>query len=583
MNLRSAVGLAWSAAPRHLAGLVVVLAAAAGLPVLSAILLREALDALAAGRTSLGPIAGVALAGVAGWAAAPVRAYLGLEIERRTGMSARARLYEAVGAQRGLSRLENPDYRNRLSIAEGSGVRAPAEVVVGVADVVQAALLAAGFVATLTAISPVLSVIVLAASLPAAAGQLILSRRRVRLLSETIGAARRELFFGSLLTDVQAALEIRLFGLGSFFRGRMLDERRRGDARRRHVDRQDLTVQVGLGVLAALIGGAGLLWAAARPGLSVGDVALTVAAIAAVQGALSGCVTAAGRLHSDLGAYQHFRSVVGEPQTQFTGTRDCPPLHAELVVHNLWFRYADDGPWVLRGVNLHIGAGSAVGVVGANGAGKSTLVKLLCRMYEPTSGAITWDGVDIREFDVDSLRRRMGAVFQNFTSYDLTAAENIGIGDLPALGDRVRVQDAARQADVDDAVRRLRDGYDTLLSRLYDEDGSAGAYLSGGQWQRIAVARALMRSTADVLILDEPSSGLDPEAEGRLNARIRELRGGRTSVLISHRLSALRDADQIVVLEGGEVVERGRHAELDAAGGRYATLFRTQAAGYLPA
>ncbi|MEV6964050.1 ABC transporter ATP-binding protein, partial [Hamadaea sp. NPDC051192] len=352
---------------------------------------------------------------------------------------------------------------------------------------------------------------------------------------------------------------------------------------RRQVDRRDLVVQTGLGVLAALIGGAGLIWAAAQPGLSAGDVALTVAAIAAVQGGLAGCVSAAARLHTELGAYRHWRSVVDEPRPPTAGDHACPPLRQALEVRDLWFRYTLDGPWVLRGVNLRIEAGTSTGVVGANGAGKSTLVKLLCGMYEPTRGTITWDGVDLRAYDVDTVRRRMGAVFQTFMSYDLTAAENIGIGDLPALGDRVRVEQAARLADVDPAIRRLPDGYDTLLSRLYDDEGGAGSYLSGGQWQRIAVARALMRSTADVLVLDEPSSGLDPEAEGRLNARIHGLRDGRTSVLISHRLSALRDADQIVVLEAGEIVERGRHAELDAAGGRYATLFRTQAAGYLPA
>jgi ATP-binding cassette subfamily B protein len=562
---------------------VVILAASAGLPILSAVLLRAALDAIATGRASLVPIVGLALTGVASWAMGPVRAYLVLELERRTGLRARDRLYEAVGAQPGLSRLEDPGYLNRLSIAEGSGVRAPLEIVVGSAELVQATLLATGFVVALSAVSPVLSVVVLAASAPAVAGQLALSRRRIRLLSETAGATRREVFFGSLLTDVQAALEIRLFGLTGFFRTRMLDERRRTDARRRQVDRRDLAVQAGLGVLAAAIGGAGLVWAASRPGLSVGDVALTVAGIAAVQGALSGCVSAAAQLHTDLGAYEHFRSVLAEAPPPSTGTRICPPLREALEIKDVWFRYTPGGPWVLRGVDLRVDAGSAIGIVGANGAGKSTLVKLLCRMYEPTRGTIAWDGVDIRSFDVDSLRRRMGAVFQSFTSYDLTAAENIGVGDLAAFGDRARIEHAAVLSDVDDAVRRLPNGYDTLLSRLYDEAGSVGAYLSGGQWQRIAVARALMRSHADVLLLDEPSSGLDPEAEGRLNARVREVRAGRTSILISHRLSAMRDADQIVVLDGGEIVERGRHAELDAADGRYATLFRTQAAGYLSA
>jgi ATP-binding cassette subfamily B protein len=191
--------------------------------------------------------------------------------------------------------------------------------------------------------------------------------------------------------------------------------------------------------------------------------------------------------------------------------------------------------------------------------------------------------VDLRDLDPGEVRDRLGVVFQDFMSYDLTAAENIGVGDLARIDDRAAIEQAARLAGCHEPIARLPRAYDTYLSRLFfadPEEPETGTALSGGQWQRVAVARALLRAGRDLLILDEPSSGLDAEAEHSLHASLRELRQGRTSVLISHRLSTVRDANRIVVLESGTVVECGRHADLMAAGGRYATLFGLQAKGY---
>jgi ATP-binding cassette, subfamily B, bacterial len=263
------------------------------------------------------------------------------------------------------------------------------------------------------------------------------------------------------------------------------------------------------------------------------------------------------------------------------------PLRRDVALHDVWFRYADGLPWILRGFDLVIPAGSAVGLVGLNGAGKSTLVKLLCRFYDPVRGSVRWDGTDLRELDVRGLRERLSVVFQDFMGYDLSAAENIGIGDLDRLADRVAVTDAARLAGCHDTLAALPAGYDTLLSRIFLDDADAadpraGVSLSGGQWQRLAVARSLLRDQRDLLILDEPTAGLDAEAEHEVHLRLRELRQGRTSLLISHRLSAVREADVIVVLDGGRVVEQGSHESLLSGDGRYARLFRLQASGYQP-
>jgi ATP-binding cassette subfamily B protein len=240
---------------------------------------------------------------------------------------------------------------------------------------------------------------------------------------------------------------------------------------------------------------------------------------------------------------------------------------------------------VLRGASFTIPCGMSVALVGLNGAGKSTLVKLLCRMYDPVRGSIHWDGVDIRDVAPEDLRARIGTVFQDYMAYDLTAAENIGMGDLGRMDEPDFVRRAAEQADIHGKIVSLPDGYGTLLSRIFfsnkdKENPRTGVILSGGEWQRLALARGLMRAGRELLILDEPSSGLDAEAEHAIHRRLLTIREGSTSLLISHRLGSIRDADVIYVLSGGTIIEGGRHEDLMAARGEYHRLFSLQASGY---
>jgi ATP-binding cassette subfamily B protein len=260
-----------------------------------------------------------------------------------------------------------------------------------------------------------------------------------------------------------------------------------------------------------------------------------------------------------------------------------------IELRNVSFRYSNEQPWILRNVNLHIPVGRCLALVGLNGAGKTTLAKLLTRMYDPTEGSILWDGVDIRSFSPQELRQHISAIFQDFLHYDLTAQENIGLGNVASLHDNERVMLAARRAGIHERIVALPKGYQTVLSRwLIATDNNtegqgqgmtSGIDLSGGEWQKVALARMFMRE-CDLLILDEPTAALDVQAEYELYSRFVELMMGRTSLLITHRFSTIQMADFVAVLEAGTVVEYGSHEELVLQGGTYAKLYTTQAQYY---
>ncbi|MFG2003854.1 ABC transporter ATP-binding protein [Spirillospora sp. NPDC048911] len=561
------------------------------LPILAAWLTKGVLDELTGGAPLADLIAigsGLVIVGVVSAVLPHLLQYMKAEIEREVGMVAQDRLFRAVGSLVGLGRFEDPQFLDRLRLAQQvSGT--PTQLLDGALGLVRAFIIILGFLGSLLLVSPVVMVLLLASGVPILVAEISLSRQRARLMWKVSPAERREFFYSGLLADVQAAKEVRLFGVGDFLRQRMLDERRGTNAEKRIVDRRDVAVQTLLGFLAASLAGAGLLWAvrAAQNGtISPGDIALFIAAVAGVQAALAALASDVARSHHALLMFQHYVAVTrGGPELPVsTRPRDVPALRSGIELRDVWFRYSAEHPWVLRGVNLHIDRGKALGLVGLNGAGKSTIVKLLCRFYDPTRGAILWDGVDIREVDPGELRRRIGAVFQDYMTYDMTAADNIALGDVARRDDAAAVQRAAEHAGIHEALSRLPWGYDTPLTRIFhlkaDLTGRNGVTLSGGQWQRLALARALMREQPDLMILDEPSSGLDPEAEYEIHESLTRHRAGRTSLLISHRLWTVRDADVIVVLSGGKVVEQGVHSSLIANGGEYARLFTLQASGY---
>lgn len=596
-----ALRLVARAAPGALTGLALVTLVSGYAPIAAAWLTKLLVDGLidqVSAQRLIVLVIGLAGTGIVAAVLPHLTKYLRAELDRKVGALALDRLFGAVDRLDGLERFEDPAYLDRLRLAQQSSGSAPhpAQAVNGLFGVAQSTFTIAGFVVSLYVLAPVLTAVVVAAGLPVLLAELRLAKRRARVLWDAGPAERREFFYASLLSTVEAAKEIRLFGLGAFLRTRMLANRGEVNRAERRVDRRALAIQTCLGLLSASVSGGGLVWAilAARSGrITVGDITVFVAALSGVQGALVTFATDLARTHQSLLLFAHFTQVLDTPSDL---SRPARPLRVPMLRHGIefrdvWFRYSPEHPWILRGVSLAIGRGSSVALVGLNGAGKSTLVKLLCRLYDPTHGSIHWDGVDIRDLELDQLRWRIGAVFQDYMEYDLTAAENIALGDLQDLGELVagskppRVQQAAIRAGVHDTIRSLPHGYETLLSRMFfmhseKDSPETGVELSGGQWQRLALARALLRDQRDLMILDEPSSGLDAEAEHEIHATLRRHRAGRTSLLISHRLGTVRDADVILVLAGGRIIEAGNHRELIAADGEYRRLFSLQAAGY---
>ncbi len=440
----------------------------------------------------------------------------------------------------------------------------------------------AGFVLVILALQPLLVVVILLALIPT-----LLAARdsgHITFTSYDMSTAdgRRAAYFDGLMMSDGAAKELRLFDLAPW-----LLAQRQQYAARVIQRRLQAAWQTGKRFVTAAAVSAGaqylalafVAYQAATGRITLGDFTLLAAALVAVRQNLSQALANLGQLlenslfFSDLDRFFDFRSKIRSP----AAPRPLPSAeNYRFVFEEVGFSYTGAARPVFESLSFELRAGEATALVGVNGAGKTTIVKLLTRLYEPERGRILLNGVDIREFPLEAYRALFGVILQDFVRYHLTARENILVAKNPASSDDLRLQEAARLAQADRVIERLPMDWDTMLGRQFDEQGQA---LSGGEWQRIALARALYRD-APVLILDEPTAALDAEAEAELFLAYRELTRGKTSLLITHRLNTVRMADRILVLEGGRIIEDGSHQELLRKGGRYCELYTAQASTY---
>lgn len=592
-SFAAALALGWRAHRLAVAGLVLIAVLEGLAPIASAWLLRSVLDTVVSAhpRSELLPVVfALAALGCATAILPGISQYLAGQAGRAVQRCTTSTLFAALARLTGLRSLENPAFQDQLRFSQQAAASAPGQVLSGTIALGASALTLSGFLTTLAVLSPVMTIVIVLAAAPAILLERGSARRQAAILRGLTHGQRRQGFYASLLSSIPAAKEIRLFRLSGFFQTRMLDELREVQRISTRGDRRVLAVNVALAGLSALVTAGGLLWvglAAAAGHLTVGDVTLFVLAIGSVTASLTMIINGGALIYQALLVFGSYREVI-MTRPDLPVPADPAPVRAlrqGIELEDVWFRYGPDKPWILRGVSCFIPHGQAVALVGRNGAGKSTIVKLLCRFYDPDHGRILWDGTDLRQMDPGELRERVSAVFQDYMAYELNAAENIAVGDLIQARQAGAVRAAAEAADIHERLASLPKGYETLLTLTYFDmadkaNPETGVLLSGGEWQRVALARAFLRGSRDLMILDEPSSGLDAEAEYQIHAHLKRSSRGTATVLISHRLNAIRDADHIIVIADGIITEQGSHDSLMAHSGTYARLFSLQARGF---
>ena len=479
-----------------------------------------------------------------------------------------------------LEAYDTPAFHDRLERARVNAQIRPITAVTGLLGTTSAALSIAGIAAALFALVPLI--------VPAAAVSVVPlwwstkrnSNDSYRLAVEMTPIDRERLYVQDVLSSKDPAKEVRAFALAGFFRERFEDlyERRMMGLRRviaRRLRRSLLSSLASSMMVAGTL--ALVFWLLVDRDLSLAAAGTAVLGLVYLGQRLNTMVAAAGTLYEAtlfIDDFTLFLDLRHEIETGRPG-EDMTPRLERISVENVTFTYPGARSPALSEVSLEINRGDVIALVGDNGSGKTTLAKLLSLLYQPQSGRILWDGCEIATKDPEAFRRSVAVIFQDFGRYWLSAYESIGIGDVDRVEDRGGIMAAAERAGAHEFLQRLPDGYDTVLTRLSE----GGRELSVGQWQRIALARVFFRD-APFVILDEPTASLDAMAELRLFQTIRDVYGGHTVLLISHRFSTVRGADRIYVLDQGKLIEAGSHDELIRRGGKYAQMFSAQASAY---
>jgi len=474
-----------------------------------------------------------------------------------------------------LAFFETPDFHDHMYRARTDASNRPLALLDSSGSLVQNTITVVAMAAVLTRYGAWLPPALLLSTLPAFYAVIRTSRRYHNWWKATTTERRRTQYLGVVLTDAHYAGEIRFFGLGDYFRKAFLDLRKRLRVERLRLLRDQGLARMGAEVVALVVSAGTLAWMVWRAFLglaTLGDIALFYQAFQRGQGLMRALLTNIGQIYNN-GLFLNNLFEFLDLETQITDPVDPVMAPARLQqgirFDNVTFRYPGTDRVALRDFSLTIPAGRTVAILGANGAGKTTLIKLLCRFYDPESGRVEIDGIDLRALSLEHLRRMITIMFQLPVRYQDSARLNIGMSSLEAATNVAKTEAAARSAGTHELIASLPEKYDTLLGKWFP----GGTELSGGEWQRIAMARAYLRKS-EIIVLDEPTSMMDSWAEAEWFERFRDLARDRTSIIITHRLTIAMRADVIHVMEHGEIVESGSHHELVARDGLYSKSWR---------
>jgi len=483
-----------------------------------------------------------------------------------------------------LSQFEDSELYDQLTRARREASTRPLALVNKTFGLLQNAISLGSFGVLLVQFSPWALLILVVGALPVFISEAKFSGDAFRLFRWRSPQTRMQIYLETVLAREDSIKEVKLFGLEGLFLKRYRDIFTQLFAEDRRLTLRRESWGFLLGLLGTLTFYAAYGWVVVETiagALTLGQMTMYLMVFKQGQAALSASLTAISGMYEDNLYLSNLYEYLEQPVEAETGTLSQGALPGDgLRFENVSFAYPGGDSVlqdpVLHNISLHLSPGQSLALVGENGSGKTTLIKLLTRLYRPTQGRILLDGSDLRDWSTQALRDRTGVIFQDFVRYQLQVGENLGVGDTQAFDDEQRWQQAARHGMADDFITRMANGYQTQLGRWFKN----GQELSGGQWQKIALSRAYMRENADIIVLDEPTAAMDAAAEAEVFARFREHSRDKMAILISHRFSTVRSADLILVIDQGHIIERGTHEALLEANGRYAKLFKLQAAGY---
>ena len=479
-----------------------------------------------------------------------------------------------------LAHFEDAEYYDKLTRARREASSRPLSLVIKTFDLMRDLVLLLTIGIWLFQFSPYAVLLLAGAGVPAFIAEAKFSGEAFRLFRRRSAERRMQFYLELVLTREDGVKEVKLLQLGKLFLKRYVDI-----FKNIYKEDRNLVIRRGLwGYVLGLLASAAFYFAygwvgfAALAGaITIGQMTMYIAQFRLGQTAVTNSLSAINGMYEDNLYLSTLTEYLEHEVPELTGDQAKGPNPEDGIrFENVSFYYSGSDSPALHSVSLHIKPGESMAIVGENGSGKTTLIKLLSRLYTPTEGRIFLEGLELKDWDIGVLRRKIGVIFQDFARYQLIVGENIGIGDVEEIGEAVRVEEAARKGMADVFVKDLPNSYNTQLGTWFKD----GKELSGGQWQKIALSRAFMRSKADILILDEPTAAIDARAEAEIFAHFRDLTANKISIIISHRFSTVRMADHIIVLEKARIIEEGSHQELLQANGQYATLFNLQAQGY---